>query len=174
MGSSVGCRSESLNSLPISQDIEIKNYIQSLDETLQNSKVIKLEVIYYYRSPSMVIASNFVTVSKFIPGLNLITIPLSLDRDFAHVGLIIFCENNLFYLAHKTAASVSFYRVSDEITAVFEMNTLSQMDYPNQRKYAYTYEVRENTIIKDIYDFIVEKEKFTIYGLKIVNILLKI
>ena len=85
---------------------------------------------------------------------------MSLDRDFAHVGLIIFCENDILYITHKTAESIVFYKISDEISAIFEMNTLDQMKFPNQRKYAYIYEVKDNTTIKQIYNFLRKKEKF--------------
>ena len=159
MGNS-DCRSESCKSMTISRDKEIDVLIQPLPENIENLKVKKFEIIYYYKNPATVIASNCITISKFIPALNLITIPLSQDRDFAHAGLIIFCENNIFYVTHKTAGSISFYKVSDEISAIYAMNTLDQMWYPNQRRYAYNCEVRDNLTIKEIYDFIKNKEKF--------------
>ena len=163
MGSSANCRSESCKCMTISRDIEIDLIIQSPSENIDNLKVKKFEIIYYYCNPKVVLASNLISISKFIPGLNLITIPLSLDRDLAHAGLIIFCEKDIIYITHKTAASIVFYKVSDEISAIYEMNTLDQMNFPNQRKYAYICEVKENVTIKEIYDFIKKKEK--IYNL---------
>ena len=127
MGSSVNCRSRSCKSMTISRDIEIDALIQSPPKNIENLAVKKFEIIYYYCNPTMVLASNCVKISKFIPGLNFITIPLSLDRDFAHVGLIIFCENDILYITHKTAESIVFYKISEEISSIFEMNTLDQM-----------------------------------------------
>ena len=146
--------------MTISRDIEIDDIIQSLPENIEDLKEKKFEIIYYYKNPATVIASNCITISKFIPGLNLITIPLSQDRDFAPAGLIIFCENNIFYVTHKTAGSISFYQVPDEISAIYAMNTLDLMWFPNQRKYAYNCEVRDNLTIKEISDFIKKREKF--------------
>ena len=69
-----------------------------LDENNKNLKINKFAVIYYYLSSNTVIASNLFTVSKFIPGLNILMIPLTINRDFAHAGLIILWENKgVFY-----------------------------------------------------------------------------
>ena len=45
-------------------------------------------------------------------------------------------------VTYKTVESIVFYKISDEISAIFEMNTLAQMKFPNQRKYAYIYDKR--------------------------------
>ena len=67
MGSSVNCRSRSCKSMTISRDIEIDALIQSPPENIENLAVKKFEIIYYYCNPTMVLASNCIKISKFIP-----------------------------------------------------------------------------------------------------------
>ena len=67
MGTSVNCRSRSCKSMTISRDIKIDALIQSPPENIENLAVKKFEIIYYYCNPTMVLASNCIKISKFIP-----------------------------------------------------------------------------------------------------------
>lgn len=159
MGSGACCRCQCFKCLDISKDKEIILINRHLSEKQKNLKVIKFAAIFYYFSSNIAIASNLVTGSKFIPGLNILTIPLSFDRDFAHAGLIIFCENNNVFYTHKNSTAIVFSEAENEVSAINFMNLYNYEDYPTQQKYAYYYDVKENIFIKDVFNFIEQFEK---------------
>ena len=163
MGSSGICRCEYSKCLAISQDIEIEDSIQIIDEDFRKFKVSTFSVVYYYPSTSILMASYLVNIANFIPPINLITLPLSIDRDFAHAGLVIKCGDNLFYSTHKTTEMIKFYKVPNETEGIMSMNTLPLENYPDQQIYKYFCKAKDEITINDVRNFIKKIKK--IYNL---------